>query len=413
MRIVLHNPHCDNWYKTPVYYFLTRRKSIKKYEYILDYIIKEKIDFCFYIDSSNTSIAGRKLRKFFPPSVEFILWALLNKINISKYKIIRNIDNLKKNDVLISFLYRNFTSQSGSFISPRKIIINDFARCQAFKVIHLTHYMYNVGLGAKNAKEANINLFVAENNLKKNSHFYNHYFGWYNDDVYVLPFVPKDRYKKLTNFASRKNKAIATGTLTHPMRDNDFINYFKHHKVHPMRYEIYEKRKQISEYVDSYISEMMEGKKWIENPSNNLFKYIYEVIYSLSSGKQKKYFSFDIVQKMNEYKMFIVPEEVNDLPGISFVEGMACGSAYIGLKNAMYEDLGMKDKIHYIGYDGTLEDLIKKIGYYQSNNSELEVIAANGYELTRNIFNKSIVAKNFFSELEKILNIRMNYSNSE
>lgn len=381
---------------------------MKKYEYLLDYLLENKIDFCFYIDSSSTSIAGRKLRRLFPPLVEFILWALINKINFLKYKIIRNIEDLKEDDVLFTFIYGNFTSQSGNFISPRKIINAKFAKCKAFKVIHLTHYMYNVGLGAKNVKEANFDLFVAENNLKKNSAFFNYYYGWYKKDLYVLPFVPKDRYKKSASFASRKNKAVATGTLTHTMKDNDFLNFFHHNKVHPMRYEIYEKINQISEYIDSYISEMMEGKKWIEKPSNNLIKYFYEVIYSMFSGKQKKYFSFDIVQKFNEYKMFIVPEEVNDLPGISFVEGMACGSAYIGLKNPMYEDLGMKDKIHYIGYDGTLDDLINKIKYYQKNESELETIAANGYELIRNKFNKSFVARKFISDLEILVNCRTN-----
>ena len=54
--------------------------------------------------------------------------------------------------------------------------------------------------------------------------------------------------------------------------------------------------------------------------------------------------------------MFVVPEEANDLPGIGFVEGMACGSAYIGLDDGMYKDIGLIPRKHYITYDGTLED---------------------------------------------------------
>ena len=42
--------------------------------------------------------------------------------------------------------------------------------------------------------------------------------------------------------------------------------------------------------------------------------------------------------------------------GIGFVEGMACGSAYIGLDDPMYKDIGLIPGKHYIIY-GTLEDL--------------------------------------------------------
>jgi hypothetical protein len=62
---------------------------------------------------------------------------------------------------------------------------------------------------------------------------------------------------------------------------------------------------------------------------------------------------FNIDDEYNKYKMFINAEEVIGLPGIGFVEGMACGTAYIGLRPPMYEDIGMEDRVHYIGYDGS------------------------------------------------------------
>jgi hypothetical protein len=70
--------------------------------------------------------------------------------------------------------------------------------------------------------------------------------------------------------------------------------------------------------------------------------------------------------------MFIVPEEISGLPGIGFVEGMKCGTAFIGKECKMYSDLGLINGINYIGYDGTIGDLINKIIYYQNSAEELE-----------------------------------------
>ena len=97
--------------------------------------------------------------------------------------------------------------------------------------------------------------------------------------------------------------------------------------------------------------------------------------------------------------MFVVPEEANDLPGIGFVEGMACGSAYIGLDDRMYKDIGLIPGKHYITYDGTLEDLKSKIIYYQKNNDELEAIALAGCNFVRKNFNGNSVAKKFYNDL--------------
>ena len=102
--------------------------------------------------------------------------------------------------------------------------------------------------------------------------------------------------------------------------------------------------------------------------------------------------------------MFVVPEEIIGLPGIGFVEGMSCGSAYIGLRDPMYQDLGLLDGIHYIGYDGTINDLISKITYYQNNEYELEKIAYNGYLFIKDKFQKDHVAKEFFNKINEKIN---------
>jgi len=403
MRLIFHNPHVEIWYKTPLYHALTRRKSVEKYSYLLDYYIEHHLPFAVYVDGFNSSIHNRWMRKLFPPLLEYILWTIINRINPFKIKLIRKCSELKRTDILFSFLYGNFSSHSGTFNTLPERIIKEFSETDAYKILHLTHYMYNAGLGSHNSMQAKIDLFVCENNLYKNSQFFRHFFPWYQKDVYVLPFVPKKRFANNIAFQKRKNKAIATGTITFMMKDKDFLYYYNTSQVHPMRAELYNNRSQIAEFVDCYISDISEGRKAITvSKTDNIFKKFYAMVYYDFIAKQKKYFSFDIVQKYNDYTMFIVPEEINDLPGIGFVEGMACGSAYIGKRDPMYADIGMIDGVHFIGYDGTLQDLLDKIRYYQSHEEELENIARQGSEFAQNNFRGDIVAQNFVSFLSTI-----------
>ena len=86
---------------------------------------------------------------------------------------------------------------------------------------------------------------------------------------------------------------------------------------------------------------------------------------------------------------------------IGFVEGMACGCAYLGQTVGYYEDYGMKAGVHYIGYDGTLDDLKAKISYYQQpeHQEELETIAKTGCEFVRSHFNGPVAAASLLNNL--------------
>ena len=164
------------------------------------------------------------------------------------------------------------------------------------------------------------------------------------------------------------------------------MSFFNSNQLHPMREQIFNERTLISDVCESFISPIVEK---IDQP-NDL--------------KQKKYFSLDFVELYNNYQFFIVPEEVSGLPGIGFVEGMACGSVFIGLKSPIYSDIGMVEGVHYIGYDGTLSDLISKIKYYQKNTDLLNQISQNSYLFVKSNLNIDLIVNNFFAEITFLLN---------
>ncbi len=382
MRFIFYNPHSISWYKPPVFFQLRRRRNSQKYTYLLDYFLKKQKEVFVYIDLHKLS-PRRGIRKFLPPFTMFYAWAIFNRINPLHLKIIKEITEIKDDDIIFMFLYGNFTNQFGDISDARIKLNNLIGSSNAFKVVHLTHYMYHANIGSFNAYNAKIDLFVAENNLSRNSKFFQATFSWYKKDVYLLPFVPKDKFKRLKTFNERKNKAIATGSITFPMDDGVFLSFFGHSMLQPMRSKIYENRNNLYKYIESVISPINEKGGF--------------------DTEQKKYYSYDIGLLYNDYKMFVVPEEIADLPGIGFVEGMKCGSVYIGLRDPMYQDLGLIDKIHYIGYDGSLRDLIDKIKYYQFHENELEIIAEQGYRFITDKFTPEKVAGKFYQDLELLL----------
>lgn len=86
--------------------------------------------------------------------------------------------------------------------------------------------------------------------------------------------------------------------------------------------------------------------------------------------------------------MHLVGEEILGIPGIGYVEGMACGSAYIGLDSPMYRELGLIPGIHYITYDGTMEGLRKTVEFWQKqkNKKNLNALQKQGASMSVNIF---------------------------
>ncbi len=423
MKIIIHNPHAL-WFKVNLTCFFSKTKSIHKYDYLFDYLYKYENKVYVYIDnvySSPLFIGPLKILNY--PIVEFYAWVLLNNLNPFKFKIIFNLKNLNDNDIFLTFLYSTFIHADKEIKSIN--FINKIKDCNFLKVVHLSHFGYKTKLAAQLTKEANIDLFVSETNLSNSSNYFNYYFDWYKNDVYTLPFVAQSRFKKNQNFNDRINKVLFTGTNTQKMKEIDFIHFFKSDILQPIRSEIIEKKDSLYDYIDPLVNNLqVSSTAAIPNNKKNYFINLYLIFIdfvrlvklfsksflNLNFGNlrnESNYYKVDIVEKYNSYKMFIVPEEIIGVPGIGFVEGMNCGAAYIGIDGPMYRDLGLIANKHFISYDGTIENLINVVKYYQNNQDELEIIALNGYQYAKENFNSKKVSENF---LKKILNFRKNHN---
>jgi hypothetical protein len=276
-----------------------------------------------------------------------------------------------------------------------------FASSKVKKIVHLTHYLYNPKVGADNLRALGPDLLVAENDLKANSKYFNRYFGDVAGAFYQLPYVAGARFDRRCTFGERVNKLGVTGSITYKLQDSEFTNFFGQGELQPMRRMLFEQRASIADQVDCLIYDLDESRRMLAEAelSGDTGKDVHAKINAL----QRAYYNTDIVEFFNRYTMFSVPEEICDLPGIGFIEGMACGTAYFGIDDPMYRAIGMIPGINYVAYDGTVSGLLEKITYYQVHSEELENIANLGYQFAHEAMSKNEVYLAMLARIEELI----------
>lgn len=383
---------------------LLRRNNFMKYNYFIKYYLNNRNrKTAFFIDGAKSSFNSIGISfPFFSKTIiffELLLWMAINKINPFKNKIYFDIKKLDpKNDVLVDFAY--------SVVSTNKKNIQS-NKFEGIVLKHCTHYFQNTREISDYLSTIKNCIAVAENDLLENG-FFRKCFPFINN-TYQLPFSFGDRFVVRRDFDSRINKCVALGTPC-LVTGKEFIDFFKSDVLHPMRKTIRDRHADFPDEIDSMINNFKAAtdiKKINKRDSfiQATLKKILPgfILEKILPNHQKDYFKFDIVDKYNEYKMFVCPEELTGLPSVNVFEGMACKCAFIGIDDPMYTNLGLVPGVHYISYEQeNLTDLVDKIKYYQNNTEELKRIAENGYQFVINNLNKKKIADLFWGDFEKI-----------
>lgn len=393
-RFIFYNPHAG-WFLPTYETLLGCSISGPKYKNLFMHFYENEKSIYVVAEGYLTVAPGN-------PRKAFLKWAIANGLNPLKFKIL-NISELRQDDVLFMFQYTTFnrldTKTPSTFWEDRKHIISSMQRCKAFKVVHLTHYFVNTGKASKLTELANIDLIVSEANLSKHSKYFKHFYPWYKKDVYTLPFIPDKRFCNKRNYEERKNKAIACGSISYS--SDEVKHFFGVEKLQPMRQTILDNKKHLENEITSFIVESFKFSEFKAKTASRIQRFIRAILviakaYLLPRKPFKHPLTdYDIVANLNSYKMAVVPEEIIDVPGITFEEAMLCGTAYIGKRCSIYDDYGMIEGKHFIAYDGTLEDLVKTIRYYQTHQEELEQIAKNGERFATHHFSAEKICNEF------------------
>ena len=387
MRIVFVNLHGNEFLVKTLNKFIFKQSVAIKHKYLLDYLLsRDDVEVCSFINKRGLSLSYSTRNRFLQ-SFRFMdhrITMKKNGIALDKIKVLKHESEIRHDDIVI--LYQIFGPQF------------DFEkRPDAFIAVSQLHF---APAAAPLIERVDPDLMYNESNMQKRFVGFDEYFGWFKKQYMVIPFVFAERFKVVKPFAERQNKAVSVGTVTYP---SYLVKYYGHDCLQPARKQVYVNAKELTPWVDCFNSDYLEDDKVAKTSSsdNKLVRIFKRLNDKFFVGHQKKYYSFDMVEKFNDYKMCVVGEEIIGLPGIGFVEGMACGCAYLGQTVGYYEDYGMKEGVHYIGYDGTLDDLKAKITYYQQpeHQQELEAIATAGCEFVRSHFNGPAAAESLLNNL--------------
>lgn len=397
-KIIFINLHTDWMLVKNSNVFLFGDSAALKHKYLLDYLLKnkDKYEVCNYLNNRSFSIFPKGpnwfqslLSKFFGP-LEHRLILKKNGYDQKQISVIKNIKDIKPDDIVIVY-----NIMGNNFRNLEKV--------KGFKALSMLHFHGKAGEDER-AKRAGINLLFNESNLQESSEIFRRYYDLQHLPWVAHPFVFAERFKPIKPFSERKNKAFSVGTITYKVH-KEFLETYGDPCDQPVRKFVKDNPEFFKNTADSYSEDYLEKGDRVEIKEKDMapVKLYKKIRNRFTMGRQKKYFSFDMVEKFNEYKMHILGEEILGVPGIGYVEGMACGSAYIGLDSPMYRDLGLIPGVHYIAYDGTKEGLKETIEFWQrpENQKELEKIANTGCIFVRENFRGDKVAENLIQAIRE------------
>ena len=393
MRIVYVNLHNNGFFVQTIKRRLSGRKDITKHRFLLEWMLKNHVEVADYITPTCNPLPSKPLRRITGGKRLQVMLAKLvfrmNHIPKGSIQIMTDTDALRADDVVV--YYPAFDETQFDMIDQVKGI----------KVVDHIHFFGDSEM-AERLRGKEIGYYFFEVNLKKYSKVFQQNYDWFTGQYIERPFAYEERFVNRDDFRNRKNKAMAIGTLT--VCPPDMAEIYGG-SYQPRRKMILDHAAELDNVLDSYISKYEETDLKKIEPNDSVFTRYYKLTYNyFVGGKQKKYFSFNMVDKFNEYKMFICPEDTHGSYGIGTIEGMACGCAMIGWDYGAFEDMGMTAGVHYIAYDGTLEDLRAKIAYYQmdEHQEELEWIARNGCEYVRSHYSQEKVAEQYYHHLKQM-----------
>lgn len=396
MRVIFVNLHTNTMFMRNAKYLLSGQKAIDKHAFLIEWALNNNIEIANFVTSDSMGSTLPSLLRIFRKSEKQLKSNILeskyclrkSRLKNAAITILTNPEEIKENDIII--FYAHFPdSQNCALLKDKGIRIGDY--------IHF----YGDRATSDMMRELDIKHYVFEVNLEKYCGLYRKYYSWFQGDYIQRRFAYQQRFKNRKAFDQRKNKALAIGTIT-TCDCAEFVDYFGNNVYQPKRKMIRDNQSFLRDEIDSFISDFQEiPRKIIHEKDIKIKKYYKKLFNYFTNGKQKKYFSFDMVEKFNEYKMFICPEDAIGAYGIGTVEGMACGCAMIGWNYGVYEDLGLVNGIHYISYDGTVENLKEAIDFWQKeeNQDKLRIIAENGCKFVRENFSQEKVARDYFAKL--------------
>lgn len=397
MRIVIVDLHCNGFLLCNFDKIVNKRLPLTKHAFFLKEALEEGYKVVNYITGTQSGLWVGKNSLF----LNRLESAFVLKKNGLKNRVscITDVREIADSDLVIFYSHLNDSFDLHAVPGHRYCNVNHFFEMKSAGGVYLPDFL----------PADDFEGYICETDVLQDSPFFRKYLPTEGKKMLLMPYVAESRFQRKKAFEERENRALALGSVG--ITSDMYREMYGTDQLHPMRRELLDRRKENTEQIVCMIEQIKhpndilpansrDGKvrKFIRRFVNHFYRTKNSPF--RRNGKNAGYYHSDRVGLMNDYKMFVYPEEVTGLPALGFVEGMLCGCAYIGQESPMYAKIGMIAGRHYIGYDGSYDDLIEQIRYYQIHGDELQTIAGNGYCFAKEKFSSKAVFRHFIEQFE-------------
>jgi len=391
--LAIYRPHANIWFRNNVGRVIRRDLLPNKYAPLLDHLRQADSVELIFVSRLEGGLLARLV-----DALELWLWSRL--MGLKGVRMAWTVSAAQRAQVLFLMHYGNLTYENEAVARTGAAVAKTLGRLPLRKVVHMTHYAYCVDTGAANLAALGPDLLVAESNLTAHSAFFRTHFSGVKTSFVCLPYTAASRFQSIRPQAQRSNKLVVTGSITYKMQDPAFCSFFGTQELQPMRRALFEVANSYTSEMDCLVSDL-NATRAVTRPRK--IGQLVAVLRKMAGARvQAGYYKRDIVETYNSYTMFAVPEEVCGLPAIGFVEGMACGSAFVGVDGPMYRDLGMRPGVHFIAYDGSVDDLMAQVRHHQQHPERTSAIAAAGCVLAHGVLGQHAVYGAFVGTLRQL-----------
>lgn len=397
VRIVIVDLHCNGFILRDFDHIVNKRWPMTKHAFFLKEALDAGYEVLDYITGTRSGLwIGKKSLLLNKLEAYYVL-----KKNGFKNKVtcITDAHEINEDDLVLFYSHVDDSFDLHATPGQKYCNVNHFFYLQSAGGVELPDFL----------QAKYFDGYVCEADVLHDSPFFRKYLPTEDKKMLLLPYVAEGRFKMTKPFHARENKALALGSVG--IKSDLYRDVYNTDQLHPMRKELLDRKGEDRGQIECMVEHIVypndiftvqAGDSRFVKFAKRFCNHFYGNFHSpfRKNGKNAGYYNKDRVEQLNEYKMFIYPEEVTGVPALGFVEGMNCGCAYIGLDSPMYSKIGMESGVHYIGYDGTYDDMVEKIKYYQRHNRELAQIAQNGYKFVKKQLSSQEVFKQFIRQLE-------------
>lgn len=362
MNIALHNPHK-----------LANLTNDRIHNYVLEMIKKGYIKYLFFDDPHILTKFREKLSHLNKIRKQY-KW---RELGLDKVSFIFSSATLnQKCDVLLNFNACSMTPDD--YTSAIK-------KFPGLKIFHITDYFWR-GPGSqkyKYLKEYGVDYLMSYGSPDKYCEYFKTYFPDYIGKVIPVPFGFAPRFVDTTNFDQRKNKCVAVGS------------------VNPLRIASADPRN----YMES--ANFFKGEEWFHKFRRLIVEHLDELLAEIDSMlpvfPKYKDNRYNLVEKFNEYKMFVSDESIFYFPAAKTFEGPACGTVMVCSDHPCFSDYGFIGGVNCITHKQLdIQDLKRQISYYQNHPAELARIQKNSITFVRQNYSHAMIADKVNSAIKKI-----------